>query len=35
VIPVGEGAFLADFNLGVLFVFAISSLSVHTVIMAG
>jgi NADH-quinone oxidoreductase subunit H len=35
VIPVGEGAFLADFNLGVLFVFAISSLSVHSVIMAG
>lgn len=35
VIPVGEGAVLADFNLGLLFVFAISSLGVHTVIMAG
>jgi NADH-quinone oxidoreductase subunit H len=35
VIPVGEGALLADFNLGLLFVFAISSLSVHSVIMAG
>jgi NADH-quinone oxidoreductase subunit H len=35
VVPVGEGAYLADFNLGVLFVFAVSSLSVHTVIMAG
>lgn len=35
VIPVGEGVVLADFNLGLLFVFAISSLGVHTVIMAG
>lgn len=35
VIPVGEGAVLVDFNLGLLFVFAISSLGVHTVIMAG
>lgn len=35
VLPVGEGAVLADFNLGLLFVFAISSLGVHTVIMAG
>jgi len=35
VIPVGEGAVLADFNLGLLFVFAMSSLGVHTVIMAG
>lgn len=35
VIPVGEGAILADFNLGVLYVFAISSLTVHSVIMAG
>lgn len=35
VIPVGEGAVLADFNLGLLFTFAMSSLGVHTVIMAG
>ena len=35
VFPVGEGAMLSDFRLGVLYIFAISSLSVHSVIMAG
>ena len=35
VFPIGEGAFLADFRLGLLFLFAISSLSVHSVIRAG
>jgi NADH-quinone oxidoreductase subunit H len=35
VIPVGQGAMLADFHLGLLYVFALSSLGVHTVIMAG
>jgi NADH:ubiquinone oxidoreductase subunit H len=31
----GENQVLADFKLGILFVFALSSLGVHTVIMAG
>ena len=35
VFPIGEGAILVDFRLGVLYVFALSSLSVHSVIMAG
>ena len=35
VFPLREGAFLVDFRLGLLFIFAISSLSVHSVIMAG
>jgi len=35
VFPVGEGARLADFRLGILYIFALSSLSVHSVIMAG
>jgi NADH-quinone oxidoreductase subunit H len=35
VFPLGEGAFLVDFRLGLLFIFAISSLSVHSVIRAG
>lgn len=35
VIPFGSGNVLADINLGVLYVFTISSLSVHSVIMAG
>lgn len=35
VIPMGENQVLADFKLGILFVFALSSLGVHTVIMAG
>jgi len=35
VIPFGEGMVLADINLGVLYTFTISSLSVHTIIMAG
>jgi NADH-quinone oxidoreductase subunit H len=35
VIPVGESQMLADFHLGLLFIFALSSLGVHTVIMAG
>ena len=35
VFPLGEGAFLVDFRLGLLFIFAVSSLSVHSVIIAG
>jgi len=35
VIPVGEGTLLCDFRLSLLYVFALSSLGVHTVIMAG
>jgi len=35
VLPLGEGALLADFRLSLLYVFMISSLGVHTVIMAG
>jgi NADH-quinone oxidoreductase subunit H len=35
VIPFGEGAVLCDFHLGLLYIFALSSLGVHTVIMAG
>jgi len=35
VFPLGNGALLADFRLGLLFIFAVSSLSVHSVIMAG
>jgi NADH-quinone oxidoreductase subunit H len=35
VFPLGEGALLVDFRLGLLFLFAISSLSVHSVIRAG
>jgi len=35
VFPVGEGARLADFRLGILYIFALSSLSVHSVIRAG
>lgn len=35
VIPLAEGAFLADFRLSLLFIFMLSSLGVHTVIMAG
>jgi len=35
VFPIGEGARLADFRLGLLYIFALSSLSVHSVIMAG
>jgi len=31
----GEGFALSNLNVGLLFVFAISSLSVHSVIMAG
>ena len=30
-----QGGIISDFNLGMLYIFAISSLSVHTVIMAG
>ena len=33
--PLGDGALLVDFRLGLLFLFAISSLSVHSVIRAG
>jgi NADH-quinone oxidoreductase subunit H len=35
VIPFGNGFALADLNIGLLYIFAISSLSVHSVIMAG
>lgn len=35
VIPISEGAVLSDFRLGLLYTFAISSLGVHTIIMAG
>jgi len=35
VFPLGDGALLVDFRLGLLFLFAISSLSVHSVIRAG
>lgn len=35
VFPMNEGSRLADFRLGALYVFAISSLSVHSVIRAG
>jgi NADH-quinone oxidoreductase subunit H len=35
VIPINFGEVLCDFNLGILYSFAISSLGVHTVIMAG
>jgi NADH-quinone oxidoreductase subunit H len=35
VIPVSIGEVLCDFNLGILYTFALSSLGVHTVIMAG
>ena len=35
VIPIGEGAVIADINVGVLYLFAISSLGVYGVIMAG
>lgn len=35
VIPVSVGEVLCDFNLGILYTFALSSLGVHTVIMAG
>lgn len=35
VFPVAEGSRLADFRLGILYIFALSSLSVHSVIRAG
>ena len=35
VIPVNEGQVLCDFRLGLLYIFALSSLGVHSVIMAG
>jgi NADH-quinone oxidoreductase subunit H len=35
VVPFGEGMVVADVNLGLLYIFAVSSLSVHSVIMAG
>lgn len=35
VIPFGDGFALSNLNIGLLYVFAISSLSVHSVIMAG
>lgn len=35
VFPLAEGATVADFRLGLLYIFAISSLSVHSIIRAG
>ena len=35
VIPFGEGIVLSDINIGILYIFAVSSLVVHSVIMAG
>jgi len=35
VFPLEEGSILADFRLGILYIFALSSLSVHSVIIAG
>ena len=35
VIPFGDGWAVADFNLGILYLLSISSLSVHSIIMAG
>jgi len=35
VIPFGNGMAFANINIGLLYVFAISSLSVHSVVMAG
>lgn len=35
VIPFGEGLVLSDINIGILYIFAVSSFSVHSVIMAG
>ena len=35
VIPFGEGMVLADINVGILYLFAVSSLGVYGVIMAG
>jgi NADH-quinone oxidoreductase subunit H len=35
VIPVSEASMLSDFRLGLLYIFALSSLGVHSVIMAG
>lgn len=35
VIPFGEGLFLCDLNLGVIYIFAISALNVYTLLFAG
>lgn len=35
VMPFGEGLVISDINIGILYIFAVSSLSVHSVIMAG
>ena len=35
VMPFGEGLVISDINIGILYIFAVSSLGVHSVIMAG
>ena len=35
VLPLGEGLVLIDINIGILYIFALSSLSVHSIIMSG
>jgi len=35
VLPLGEGFALVDINVGILYIFALSSLGVHSIIMAG
>ncbi len=35
VIPIGEGWAIADINVGILYIFAVASLSVYGIIMAG
>lgn len=35
VVPYGEGAVLADINIGILYIFAISSISVYSILMSG
>ena len=35
VVPFGEGAVLADLNIGILYLFAVSSISVYAILMSG